>query len=161
MTHYSDYMESPIGNILITAGEIGITSVLFREKPETSFNPSTLTNACKSELEEYFEGKRQVFTVPLEPTGTAFQLSVWEMLQTINFGETISYLELANRLGNPKVIRAAGSANGKNPVSIIIPCHRVIGKDNTLVGYGGGLWRKEWLLKHEIKHSENDHFFKM
>ncbi|MCL2674544.1 MAG: methylated-DNA--[protein]-cysteine S-methyltransferase [Defluviitaleaceae bacterium] len=104
---------------------------------------------CARELDEYFSGIRKTFDVPLMPTGTPFREKVWEQLELIPFGETISYLELANRVGNPKASRAVGSANGKNPIWLIIPCHRVITSDGSLGGYAGGLWRKEWLLEHE------------
>jgi len=100
-------------------------------------------------LREYFEGRRRSFEVPLDLRGTPFQLRVWELLQRIPFGETRTYLDLALALGDPKAVRAVGAANGQNPVPIIVPCHRVIGQDGQLVGYGGGLWRKEWLLAHE------------
>ncbi len=101
------------------------------------------------QIGEYFAGKRKDFDLPLSPAGTAFQMRVWQELQRIPHGETISYGELATRVGNPKASRAVGAANGQNPISLIIPCHRVIGSDKSLTGYGGGLNVKEALLKHE------------
>lgn len=114
--------------------------------------PQELLKAQK-QLEEYLLGKRLEFELKLEPKGTEFQQKVWAELQNIPFGKTISYQELANKLGDPKVIRAAASANGKNPIGLIIPCHRVIGQDGKLVGFSGGLSRKKWLLDHENKHA--------
>jgi methylated-DNA-[protein]-cysteine S-methyltransferase len=102
-----------------------------------------------AQLERYFAGKLEVFEIPLDLIGTPFQQSVWKELLTIPYGTTISYRELADRLGNPRAVRAVGGANGKNPVSIIVPCHRVVGADGDLVGYGGGIDRKRWLLQHE------------
>jgi len=104
---------------------------------------------CAHELDEYFNGTRKIFDVPLMPRGTPFREKVWAELELIQFGNTISYAELAGRVGNPKASRAVGSANGKNPIWLIIPCHRVITSDGSLGGYAGGLWRKEWLLEHE------------
>ncbi|MBN1937224.1 MAG: methylated-DNA--[protein]-cysteine S-methyltransferase [Anaerolineae bacterium] len=101
------------------------------------------------QLDEYFSGVRRVFDLPLGLHGTEFQQRVWRQLLEIPYGQTASYAEVARALGNPQAVRAVGLANGKNPISIIVPCHRVIGSDGNLVGYGGGLWRKEWLLKHE------------
>ncbi len=110
---------------------------------------ATALAAVRRQLQEYFAGQRQHFTIPLAPTGTAFQLRVWQELQRIPFGMTLSYRELAQRLGNPKAVRAIGHANGRNPVAIIIPCHRVIGYDGSLRGYAGGIAIKHWLLRHE------------
>jgi methylated-DNA-[protein]-cysteine S-methyltransferase len=145
------YFDSPIGLIVISANEQAIVSVLFTEEAGTPEISSPLTRDCARQLEDFFRGKRQAFDLPLQPVGTNFQMEVWNELQKIPFGTTISYKSLAARLGNEKKIRAAGTANGKNPVSIIIPCHRVIGSNGELVGYGGGLWRKKWLLEMEIK----------
>ncbi len=103
------------------------------------------------QLDEYFAGRRKQFSLPLSPAGTAFQQKVWQQLIQIPFAETITYLHVAKRLGNVKSIRAAASANGKNPLAIIIPCHRVVGADGKLTGYAGGLHRKQWLLEHEAK----------
>ncbi|MFT6655416.1 MAG: AraC family transcriptional regulator of adaptative response [Marinomonas primoryensis] len=110
------------------------------------------TKQLKQELEEYFLGSRQVFTVPLQTPGTDFQNGVWQALGTIPYGETASYQEQATRLNNPKAVRAVARANGMNRIAIVIPCHRVIGKDGSLTGYAGGLERKRWLLDHEKAH---------
>ena len=101
------------------------------------------------QLKDYFEGKRNHFDFPLNPEGTPFQQKVWSALLEIPFGKTVSYLELSKKLGDVKAIRAVASANGKNPLWIVVPCHRVIGTDGSLTGYAGGLWRKKWLLEHE------------
>jgi len=158
-TVYRSYCDSPLGELEITANENAITAVLFvgswkqkeyqpERKPESP-EKSELISQCIKELREYFDGKRQTFEVPFEHNGTAFQLKVWEKLFEIPFGQTISYQELSRRIGNEKAIRAVGTTNGSNKIGIIVPCHRVIGKNGTLVGYGGDLWRKKWLLEHE------------
>ena len=106
---------------------------------------------CIEQLIQYFNGDRRVFELPVNQDGTAFQLETWNQLMTIPFGRTISYIQLAIKTGDPRATRAVASANGKNNVAIIVPCHRVIGANRELVGYGGGLWRKKWLLEHERK----------
>lgn len=145
------YYDSPLGDIEIRAKDGALTAVLFRSRPPQfeAVPVSEIIGQCIAQLDEYFKGDRVVFELSLEPEGTSFQTLVWKELQKIPYGETISYIELARRLGDEKVVRAAGAANGKNPVGIIIPCHRVIGANGKLVGYAGELWRKEWLLKHE------------
>lgn len=127
-----------------------IRSVQFldSEVPTTSI-PPTLTDSVR-QLDEYFSGKRKTFELTFDPIGTDFQKRVWKELLKIDYGTTISYLELAIRLGDEKAVRAVGGANGKNPIAIMIPCHRVIGASGKLVGYGGGMERKGWLLKHEL-----------
>jgi len=144
--------SSPIGALEITAGEIGIVSVLFvegqAEDPHGTITSPIVIETIR-QLDEYFQGERKIFDLPLEPQGTAFQLQVWEQLQLIPFGKTFSYFDIARQMSNTGAIRAVGAANGSNPVAIIIPCHRVIGADGRLTGYAGGLWRKEWLLRHE------------
>jgi|TARA_R100000479_G_scaffold68390_2_gene32624 methylated-DNA-[protein]-cysteine S-methyltransferase len=133
---------------------LGLTSALFIDNEITPLTdvsetlPEPLQKALQ-QLSEYFKGDRQIFNIPLNPQGTEFQHKVWKELQKVSFGKTASYQQIANALGDPKVIRAAASANGKNPISIIIPCHRVIGSDGSLTGYAGGLHRKKWLLQHE------------
>jgi methylated-DNA-[protein]-cysteine S-methyltransferase len=104
-----------------------------------------------SQLDEYFEGKRKDFDLPLGQAGSAFQMNVWDHLTKIPYGKTISYLQLSKQIGDVKAIRAIAAANGKNNLAIVVPCHRVIGSNATLVGYAGGLWRKKWLLEHELK----------
>lgn len=140
-------IDSPIGPIIATADDHGITSLDFTDEAlqiTNSTNPLLLR--LEIELREYFAGNRQIFTLPLNPHGTPFQTRVWEILRTISYGETISYAEEAKLFGNPKAVRAAASANAKNPISILIPCHRVIATGGGLGGYSGGLWRKEFLL---------------
>lgn len=144
-------IKTPLGTLEIKGDENGLTSVLFREDKDEEVSkiiPVPLQEAVR-QLHEYFEGKRTEFTIKLAPQGTDFQKRVWNELLKIPFGKTFSYQYIADQLGEPKVIRAAASANGKNPISIIIPCHRVIGKNGSLTGYSGGLHRKKWLLEHE------------
>lgn len=147
---HTAYYSSPIGLIEVTGNDEGILSVYFTDKKK---NSSPTTSACLKEciyqLDEYFKGIRYEFGLKLNPKGTLFQKNVWEKLLTIPFGKTVSYLHISQLIGNVKAIRAVGNANGSNPISVIIPCHRVIGADGKLVGYGGGIKRKEWLLNHE------------
>jgi methylated-DNA-[protein]-cysteine S-methyltransferase len=154
--------ESPIGSIEIKAEEKGIVEVGFVEKSglmrpaesATAGGPEILM-ACLVQLEEYFRGKRASFSLPLRLEGTAFQKKVWAALLRVPFGKTTTYGAIAAGVGNERAGRAVGGANHRNPVSIIVPCHRVIGSDGRLTGYGGGLWRKEWLLEHERKHARD------
>lgn len=142
-------LDTPIGMLTLEGDEHGLHKVYFEEgKSNSSEIPSCLEEAV-NQLTEYFEGKRTDFSLKLNPEGTKFQKEVWQRLNAIPFGKTKSYQAIANELGDPKVIRAAASANGKNPMAIIIPCHRVIGSDGSLTGYAGGLHRKKWLLHHE------------
>jgi methylated-DNA-[protein]-cysteine S-methyltransferase len=128
---------------------LGIAKIVGDEEGELSITiPNELQEAV-SQLQDYFSEKRNDFSFKLNPKGTDFQQKVWQELLKIPFGKTISYLDLAKKLGDAKVIRAAASANGKNPLWIVVPCHRVIGTDGSLTGYAGGLWRKKWLLEHE------------
>ena len=144
------YLTSPLGSIQIEGDEEGLQRVAFLDEkiPQSENIPEALTDAAR-QLEEYFAGKRTTFSLKLNPQGTDFQKRVWQQLAEIPFGKTTSYLQMAKDLGDPKVIRAAASANGKNPIAIIIPCHRVIGSDQSMTGYAGGIWRKKWLLEHE------------
>ncbi len=144
------HIQSPLWILEITGDHFGLTSVVFVDSNVTQSQdvPSELEEAV-TQLTEYFNGQRSEFDLKLAPQGTDFQKKVWDKLQEIPFGKTSSYQNVANVLGDPKVIRAAASANGKNPISIIIPCHRVIGSDGSLTGYAGGLHRKKWLLDHE------------
>jgi len=152
--------ESPIGELEISGDDKWIYSIEFayesndEEKTQDSKGdenqklPAPLMK-CKAQLDEYFAGNRTGFSLPLSPRGTPFQKKVWGQLLKIDFGKTKSYKEIAEAVGSPGGMRAVGGANGKNPITIVIPCHRVIADNGTLGGYGGGLWRKEWLLKHE------------
>lgn len=144
-------IETPLGLASISGDQDGITSVSVTkesdDKPSSNI-PEAFQDIVR-QLTEYFEGERTSFDLKLNPKGTDFQKKVWNELLKIPFGKTATYLDMAKRLGDPKCIRAAASANGKNPLWIIVPCHRVIGSDGSLTGYAGGLWRKKWLLDHE------------
>ena len=144
------YIDTPMGMLEIIGDASGLASVHFMdsEVSTTAVIPEVLLSAV-TQLKEYFNKTRNHVQLPLNPDGTDFQKKVWKQLETIPFGKTTTYQKMANDLGDPKVIRAAASANGKNPVAIIIPCHRVIGSDGSLTGYAGGLHRKKWLLAHE------------
>ena len=142
-------INTPIGPLLICGTSEGITEVTFQDTIPISEKIPVVLQETVQQLTEYFQRKRTHFEVKLHPNGTPFQKKVWNQLLQIPFGKTISYQDMANTLGDPKVIRAAASANGKNPIAIIIPCHRVIGSDGSLTGYAGGLHRKKWLLEHE------------
>ncbi len=153
----SIYYNSPIGTIEIVGTEDGVTSVGFGGKKSETPVPAGAplpVDAALRQLDEYFRGKREKFTVKLELQGTEFQKKVWRQLMRIPFGGTVSYGEVAMAIGRPKATRAVGSANGLNKINIIIPCHRVIGRSGDLVGYGGGVWRKRWLIAHEQKNKK-------
>lgn len=140
---------TPLGIARIEGDENGISVISVAEEGEISkVIPFDLQEAV-SQLNEYFDGKRKEFTFKRNPSGTEFQQKVWQGLLEIPFGKTMSYLELSKKLGDVKAIRAVASDNGKNPLWIVVPCHRVIGTDGSLTGYAGGLWRKKWLLEHE------------
>lgn len=144
-------MDSPLGKIKIIgdADAIKMVSFINGEERETEGVLPLVVRKCKKQLKEYFEGKRTEFSVPLAPEGTDFQKGVWDVLIEIPFGKTSTYAKQSVKLGDIKKIRAVGSANGKNPIAVIIPCHRVIGTDGSLTGYASGLDKKEWLLRHE------------
>ena len=148
-TNYCDAIDSPLGVINICASSQGITSVSFDHKEQCEAQPNDITELCKQQLIEYFSGQRQIFDIPLDQNGTDFQRSVWAQLLKIPFGKIASYRDVAVAIDNPKAVRAVGAANGRNPIAVIVPCHRVIGSNNSLTGYASGLDRKEWLLKHE------------
>jgi len=152
-------IKSPLGFTKILGNEDGITSVtvLNSEEKVTDIIPIELED-CVIQLNQYFEGTRKAFNIKLNPTGTDFQKRVWKQLDQIPFGKTISYLELSKQLGDLKAIRAVANANGKNPLWIITPCHRVIGSDGSLTGYAGGLSRKQWLLEHESPYKQQSLF---
>ena len=144
------YIQTPIGITRISGDKNGLTEILFGYENEevASQIPICLKSAVK-QLQEYFDLKRNTFDLKFQLNGTNFQQKVWNELQKIPFGKSISYLELSKKLGDAKAIRAVANANGKNPLSIVIPCHRVIGTDGSLTGYSGGLHRKKWLLEFE------------
>lgn len=143
------FISSPLGITKISGDENGVAVISVLSEGELSTTIPNQLQEAVLQLQEYFEGKRTDFTFKLNPKGTDFQQKVWQELRNIPFGKTISYLDLSKKLGDVKVIRAAASANGKNPLWIVVPCHRVIGTDGSLTGYAGGLWRKKWLLEHE------------
>lgn len=144
------FIQSPLGITRITGDDHGIAEISIRndEAEVTAKIPKPLQKAVK-QLNEYFDGKRTHFDFKLNPQGTEFQQKVWQELLQIPFGKTVSYMDITKKLGDVKAIRAVASANGKNPLWIVVPCHRVIGTDGSLTGYAGGLWRKKWLLEHE------------
>lgn len=157
MKEFKTYYRSEIGLIEIAGTEDGIHSVNFVEEESMSSPeiPSCLKE-CVRQLDEYFKGKRKEFSLKMKLGGTDFQKKVWRELMRIPFGKTVSYKDIAEAIGKKEATRAVGMANNRNPIGIIIPCHRVIGSDGKLVGYGGGLWRKEWLINHERKVSSGD-----
>jgi len=143
------YIKTPLGIAKIVGDEYGISVISVSDEGEVSSQIPAVLQESVSQLNDYFEGKRTNFDFVLHPKGTDFQQKVWKGLLEIPFGKTMSYLELSKNLGDVKAIRAVASANGKNPLWIVVPCHRVIGTDGSLTGYAGGLWRKKWLLEHE------------
>ncbi len=154
---FKTFYNSPIGLIELSGTENSITSLYFKDE---DFNTDIKSNAnldrCAEQIDEYFNGKRKIFELNLQSDGSVFQKKVWDELLKIPFGKTRSYMEITKLLGDPKAIRAVANANGQNKISIIIPCHRVIGSDGSLTGYGGELWRKKWLLDHEQKFSNTE-----
>ena len=155
----SCYIDTPLGHAKIVGDKNGIASVSILNTQEelSEIIPEVLLE-CVTQLKGYFKNKRKIFDLKLNPEGTIFQKKVWNQLETIPYGKTISYLELSKQLGDVKVIRAAANANGKNPLWIIVPCHRVIGTDGSLTGYAGGLHRKQWLLNHESEYKQQSLF---
>nr|WP_314840277.1 methylated-DNA--[protein]-cysteine S-methyltransferase [uncultured Flavobacterium sp.] len=143
------YIKTPLGIAAITGDVNGISEIRVLEEGEGSAQIPDFLQEAVQQLQEYFDAKRKHFTFKLNPKGTDFQQKVWNALLDIPFGKTRTYLEQSKFLGDPKAIRAVASANGKNPLWIVVPCHRVIGSDGSLTGYAGGLWRKKWLLEHE------------
>jgi len=145
------YINTPLGMMRIVGNNEGVAFIDFLKENEVIHNngvPSSLIDAV-NEMNEYFNGKRKEFTIRSLAKGTAFQEKVWSELLKIQYGETASYADIANRIGNPKAVRAVANANARNPLSIVVPCHRIIGSNGKLTGYAGGLWRKEWLLSRE------------
>ncbi|HET8623452.1 MAG TPA: methylated-DNA--[protein]-cysteine S-methyltransferase [Gemmatimonadales bacterium] len=148
-------MNTPIGPIGLTATRDGLAEIWFDGYPASApkgagqRDPSGVLEQARAQLEEYFAGARTSFDLQLAPSGTPFELSVWDLLRQIPAGQTASYGELARKLGDATMARAVGRANGQNPLPIVVPCHRVIGADGSLVGFGGGVHRKRWLLEHE------------
>lgn len=143
------YIKTPLGIASITGDENGISTISITDEGSVSEKIPVVLQEVVSQFNDYFEGRRIDFTFKMNPTGTEFQQKVWQALLEIPYGKTMSYLDLSKKLGDVKAIRAVASANGKNPLWIVVPCHRVIGTDGSLTGYAGGLWRKKWLLEHE------------
>lgn len=152
---YTTYYHSPAGLLKISGTDHFISEVVFHDTSQKAQagkkDMPPMLIQCIEQLIQYFHGERRIFELPVNQPGTAFQQEVWNELMTIPYGKTISYLELARKTGDSKATRAVANANGRNNVCIIIPCHRVIGSNKELVGYSGGLWRKKWLLEHEMK----------
>jgi methylated-DNA-[protein]-cysteine S-methyltransferase len=158
---YSTTISSPVGELTLIAGARGLRAVLWHGETAGRTNlgddvtpatePMPVLDAAADQLQEYFAGTRQHFDLPLDPFGTNFQQQAWMALRSIRYGETISYGEQARRLGDPNKARAVGAANGRNPLSIIVPCHRVVGSNGKLTGFAGGLDNKAWLLQHEFE----------
>jgi len=143
------YFKTPLGIAKITGDENGVSEISVLDEGEPSQEIPLILQEATSQLNDYFDGKRINFDFKLNPKGTDFQKKVWKALLEIPYGKTRTYLEQSKILGDVKAIRAVASANGKNPLWIVVPCHRVIGTDGSLTGYAGGLWRKKWLLEHE------------
>ena len=152
------FIQSPLGITKIVGDENGISIISILSEGEISKKIPKNLKECVSQLREYFDAQRNEFTFKLNPYGTDFQQKVWQELLNIPFGKTMSYLDLSKKLGDVKAIRAVASANGRNPLWIVVPCHRVIGTDGSLTGYAGGLWRKKWLLEHESSSKQQSLF---
>jgi methylated-DNA-[protein]-cysteine S-methyltransferase len=154
MIEAAGFYKSPIGNVVFNVTEAGVSEIHFSDEPVRAVSDKNpIVGICAAQLDEYFRGARKAFSVPLDLRGTEFRMKVWRALLQIPYGETSTYGRIAVSVGNPKAVRAVGGANHNNPISIIVPCHRVIGGDGGLTGYGGGLHRKQWLLEHEAKHA--------
>ncbi len=144
------YIKTPLGNAILEGDTRGISKLIISEETsDITGNPAPDLREAIDQLQQYFSGELKEFDLKLNPQGTDFQKRVWQALLKIPYGRTTSYMDLAKELGDPLAIRAVAAANGKNPLWILIPCHRVIGSDGSLTGYAGGLWRKKWLLEHE------------
>ena len=144
--------QSPLGFLILKSDDLAVTEISFSESELQEQNDCAVLLQCKLQLDDYFSGKSFGFDMPLNAEGTEFQKKVWTELLKIPYGETITYMELAVRLGDSKAVRAVGTSNGRNPIAIVIPCHRVIGVGNKLTGYAGGIWRKKVLLELEMKY---------
>jgi methylated-DNA-[protein]-cysteine S-methyltransferase len=146
---YFGYYRSPIGLIEVAGTSTALRSLDFVERHRDGYASNGMMQRVVEQIEEYFNGTRSEFDLAIDPQGTDFQKAVWRQLMRIPFGATASYGYIARAIGNPKAVRAVGGANGRNPIAIVVPCHRIIGSDGSMTGYGSGIWRKEWLLKHE------------
>ena len=149
--HFYGFMNTPLGDLKVVANEEAVLEVVFVDNQnEDGGNANELVNKALQQLTEYFKGQRQVFDLPLGASGTEFRQLVWQQLCEVPFGQTASYSDIATAIGKDKAVRAVAAANGANPIAIVVPCHRVIGKNGTLTGYAGGLNRKQWLLEFEL-----------
>ena len=148
MSNYYDHFETPLGKMEITANDQAVLSIHFVDKTKTVY-ANSLTDLAKTQMLQYYAGELEKFDMPMQPKGTEFQQKVWRALTAVDFGKTCSYADIANKINNPKAVRAVGSANGKNPMTIVVPCHRIIGSNGSLTGYASGVDRKAWLLNHE------------
>jgi methylated-DNA-[protein]-cysteine S-methyltransferase len=153
------FLQTPLGIAQIKGDEMGLVSISVLSDSQTFSDkiPASLIDTVQ-QLKEYFAGEREAFQLKLNPQGTSFQQKVWKAILEIPYGETTTYLKLSRKLGDEKAIRAVAAANGKNPLWIVVPCHRVIGTDGSLTGYAGGLWRKKWLLELENPSSQTSLF---
>ena len=148
MKNYHDHFDTPLGLMEINADKQSVLSIHFVDEVKT-VKANSMTDLAKIQMLQYYKGELKEFDMPMEPEGTDFQKSVWRALITVDYGETCSYADIANKINNPKAVRAVGSANGKNPMTIVVPCHRIIGSNGSLTGYASGVDRKAWLLNHE------------
>ncbi|WP_088329394.1 methylated-DNA--[protein]-cysteine S-methyltransferase [Lacimicrobium sp. SS2-24] len=153
---HSLFMPTPLGLLAIRASEHHVQRIEFVDDEDTTPAAEPLLIEAKNQLQQYFDGQRRAFTLPLAAQGTAFQQTVWQALTHIDYGQTASYAQIADAISKPKAVRAVGAANGRNPLAIVVPCHRIIGKDGSLTGYAGGLTRKAWLLELEQRHLSPD-----
>lgn len=153
---YTKFINTPIGWLQLTSTKEALLAINFaEEESEYSKTQVTVLTETSTQLQEYFAGNRKIFDIKLSPEGTDFQQRVWKLVKLIEYGKTASYLDIAKLSGSEKNTRAVGLANGRNPIPIIIPCHRIVGSNGKLTGYAGGLERKRWLLHHELTHSAN------
>jgi methylated-DNA-[protein]-cysteine S-methyltransferase len=150
---FTDYLSTPLGILQIQANTVGLSAIRFVDK-ESSSKANMHTQNAMQQLNEYFCGTRHEFDLPISVQGTQFQQQVWQQLKAIPYGKTYSYQDIAKQINNPKAVRAVGSANGKNPLTIVVPCHRVIGANGSLTGYAWGVSRKQYLLQHEMTHGK-------
>lgn len=150
MTKYYDNFDTPLGKMEITANTEAVEAIHFVDQLQ-AVNTNAITELVKSQMLAYFAGTLEQFDLPMAPQGTDFQKQVWQALTQVDYGKTCSYSDIANKIENPKAVRAVGSANGKNPLTIVVPCHRIIGSNGALTGYASGVDRKAWLLNHEAQ----------
>ena len=157
-------IDSPVGKLILVSDGGFLKGIYFFNEKHNAIIPSNSIEKndenifieTTAQLQQYFEGKLRVFDIPVKFDGTDFQKSVWNELLNIPYGETVSYLDIAKKINNPGAVRAVGQTNGRNPLSIVYPCHRVIGSNGRLTGYGGGIQNKKWLLEHEIRYSKKN-----